>query len=150
MLVGFEPQVHLRGVEKAAGKLPGLHSASPPQVVELHWVVPPPRGNACPLSPQVVDLNSAFPFSLPSVVELPRYWVFEVCPRTRGGPSLSMMPPSLPSSQVVELQKYWVFEACSHGTKESILRECCAVLEKALSTIHDKAEVTGGEEGTKG
>ena len=51
---------------------------------------------------------------------------------------------------MVELQRYWVFEACPHGTKEAILRECCAVLEKALSTIHDKAEVTGGEEGTKG
>ena len=49
--------------------------------------------------------------------------------------------------QVVELQKYFTFESDTHGLKDAILQECCGVLRKALSTIHEKAEVRHNRSG---
>eukprot|EP00798_Chlamydomonas_sp_ICE-L_P015750 gene15750-21873_t len=41
---------------------------------------------------------------------------------------------------VMDLTKYWAFEADEHGIKMNILHDCKGVLEKALRTIHEKAE----------
>ncbi|MEW5299789.1 MAG: hypothetical protein WDW38_010875 [Sanguina aurantia] len=43
-------------------------------------------------------------------------------------------------TQVVELQKSWVFDSAPDSTRFSILKEALSLLNKALFTIHDKAE----------
>jgi len=56
----------------------------------------------------------------------------------KGGEHLMMLAGF--KTQVIDLVKYWMFDSDEHGIKISILRECKTLLERALQTVHEKAE----------
>ena len=70
-----------------------------------------------------------------------------VCVSSRCGLVCQLLRPPLPFSlsppQVAELQKSYVFHGDKGSIKFSILEECTGVLNKAIHTVNEKAEVRG-------